>query len=301
MRSRNNVIVMKTSAELVFLIINCLDNVFKLCYSNFQKEVFVMTKEEVMNDMNFRRKCGEYALDWRNFEVYGDIIVLATPKNSVNVLFDKNYNTVGIYKKSVHNFQTPMEVMTVNYKEAFSSNNILPFPFQNISLKQIMDLANRIGIHEMNHGHSALIEIDGHLLVGEDNKTYLGLVSYIKFLGELVKQHFLTEYRMKILGFDYPSVYTYIDVAVSSIKECIDENNEKRKRTFLVNIMECLGKAEMTSEEQMCLYNIIELLSAEYSANNDEELSALTNTLARMLEVIDEVDKEIGKGQMVLK
>lgn len=56
-----------------------------------------MTKEDLINDMSFRQKCGQYGLDWKE-----DIIgiskdaILLNKAGDVVVLFDKNYNTISI-------------------------------------------------------------------------------------------------------------------------------------------------------------------------------------------------------------
>lgn len=38
-----------------------------------------MTKNEIENDRNFRNACCSYGLDWDNFEIYEDTIILKTP------------------------------------------------------------------------------------------------------------------------------------------------------------------------------------------------------------------------------
>ena len=55
-----------------------------------------MTKNDLINDFNFRQKCGEYGLYWENAEIYGNVILINTPIEGLYVIFDKNYNTIGV-------------------------------------------------------------------------------------------------------------------------------------------------------------------------------------------------------------
>ena len=64
-----------------------------------------MTREEIVNKTRFRYNCKIYRLDWNDFEIYDDIILLNTPKDEIFVLFDKNFNTIGIEKKPTHYLQ----------------------------------------------------------------------------------------------------------------------------------------------------------------------------------------------------
>ena len=38
-----------------------------------------MTREQIINDIKFRQRCGAYGLDWENCVVFDDVILLYTP------------------------------------------------------------------------------------------------------------------------------------------------------------------------------------------------------------------------------
>ena len=57
-----------------------------------------MTKKEIINDIKFKQKCNKYGLDYESFEIYDNVILLNTKTPNLYVLFDKNYNTMGIEK-----------------------------------------------------------------------------------------------------------------------------------------------------------------------------------------------------------
>ena len=273
-----------------------------------------MTKQELINDMNFRRKCCEYGLDWMNFEIYGDVILLNTPSKWVYVLLDKNYNTIAVHKVEFYNMHLDKKEITNDYDEIYnlideSVGCCLPFPFQNLSLKQIVNLSNRINIYESNHGNSSDITINGDMIIGENDKTYIGLLSYIKFIGIQIEQYFLNCYQMKILNFDYPDIHPYIKHTMHNIKKCIDYNIEIGRRPFPVNVLEYIGQNNKNIEQyDHYLFNIIALLlkekgykikggfkhyrEIEPTEKNTEDLSVLSTNLLKILEVSDEEVKQ---------
>ena len=46
-----------------------------------------MIKNEIINDMNFRRKCSKIGLDWEDAEVYGDVILVNAPQKYIYMLY----------------------------------------------------------------------------------------------------------------------------------------------------------------------------------------------------------------------
>lgn len=264
--------------------------------------------------MNFRRKCCEYGLDWMNSEIYGDVILLNTPSKWVYVLLDKNYNTMAVHKVEFHNMHFEKKEITSDYDEIYnlideSVGCCLPFPFQKLSLKQIVDLSNRININVTNHGHSSDIIVNGDIVSGENDKTYIGLLSYIKFLGIQIEQYFLNSYQMKMLDFDYPDIHPYIKHTIYNIRKCIDCNIEIGRRPFPVDILKYIGQNNKDIElYDHYLYNIIDLLMKEKgykiksgfeyyreiepTEKNTEDLSILSTNLLKILEVSDKEVKQ---------
>ncbi len=56
----------------------------------------MMNKKELISNINFKQKCSEYGLSWENAKIYGNVILINTPIEGLYVIFDKNYNTIGI-------------------------------------------------------------------------------------------------------------------------------------------------------------------------------------------------------------
>ncbi len=225
-----------------------------------------MTDNDVINDINFRNKCSAYGLDWENFYIHDDMIILRTPKSNIRVILDKHYNTIDIYDSNDEKKEKVVYNIRVNCIKYLyeTAHNDLPYPFKNLSLKQMVELANRVIIRETNHGHSSYMIVNGELVADDTDSVYINLLSYIKFLGKQIEQYFMNLYQMKMMGFKYISVYKYIDSLMYNIDECVSVNFKRGNKPYPADIIEYLGKSkkdiELYNHE---LYRIIDLLFQE--------------------------------------
>lgn len=115
----------------------------------------MMTKNELIKDIDFRQKCSKYGLYWENAEIYGEVILINTPIEGLYVLFDKNYNTIGIER----NIHQDKEQFVADFYERYSQfTDIIPFsenfdyPFENYTLQNFINLANRVNIIANTYG-----------------------------------------------------------------------------------------------------------------------------------------------------
>ncbi len=222
-----------------------------------------MDKNTIRDDLAFRSKCVDYGLDWNEFNVYNDIIILNSPKTDIFVLLDDNYNTIGIHKLNNSNQMKSIEEYAIKYRDLYNyvdynnESNLL-YPFQNFSLKQIADLAKRVDFYN-NH-----IIVNGKYVVDGHENTYISLLAYIKFLGMQIEQYFLNAYQMKILDFEYPEVHSYLKSIMINIDECINMHIDKKTRPFPIDIIQHLGQDKEEIEKwNKELYKIINLLLNE--------------------------------------
>lgn len=276
-----------------------------------------MIKEEIMDDENFRKRCSEYGLDWQNFEIYNDVIVLNAPKKGIYVLFDKNYNTIAIHRIEFANMHLTMQQIVEGYSQLYNyidekDGYSFSYPFQNFSLKQLVELSKGISIHETNHGHSKQMIFNGRHIVDENNENYIGLLSYIKFLGDQIKQYYLNEYKMKLLGLDYPAIHLYINRIMANINECVENSIKNGCRIFLVDINRYLG---CENEYDIMLYDVINLLYRENGVKikpgiencmkiekcekSSEDLSILSTNLLKLLNIFDGYPTVNGENQYI--
>ena len=222
-----------------------------------------MNKDTIRDDIDFKRKCASYGLSNDNFNVYEDIIILNSSKNDIFVLLDDNYNTIGIHKLEYSSQIKNIEKCAIKYRNLYNyvdSNNWLnlPYPFKNFSLKQIVDLANRVDFYK-NH-----VIVNGKYVLDDYDNVYISLLSYSKFLKEQIEQYFLNAYQMKMLGFEYPEVHSYLKSIVTNIDQCINMYINKKTRPFPIDIIQYLGQDRSNIEKWNTeLYRIIDLFLNE--------------------------------------
>lgn len=268
-----------------------------------------MDKEKIINDINFRVSCRNYGLDCENFEVYDDVIIMSSLKTGIYVLLDKNYNIIGVHKIELATMHFSKSDIARGYNELYSTLNEddrfkLHYPFESFSLKQIVDISNRVEIIGTNNGHSLDMLVNGNLVEGENDSVYIELLSYIKILGNEIKEYYLNSYHMYMMGFDYPDVFTYINAFMDNIDECINKSINDNQRPFPIDILRYTGKIKFLDEYGNPLYDVIDLLmrhkgvqaksgfehyrEIEPVSESNEDLSILSSKLIKILEVADE-------------
>lgn len=264
-----------------------------------------MTKSEIKDDMRFRMVCYSYGISWSDFQIYDNVIILNSPKPNILVLLDENYNTIGIYDR---NIEIDNQIITLGeiigeYKQEYGTvNNKLPYPFQNYSLEQIVDLSNRVKILGTSHGHSCDLFVNEKLVEDDYNSIYYKLLLYAKYIGQQIQSYYLNLYKMKIKGFDYPNVYSYISGIETNIDECINSKIQNSKRPYPIDILNYLGEGRNEIEEYVHqLYAVIDLFLKEKGMSiksgfehydeleviekNTFDMSKFADQLLRILEV----------------
>lgn len=250
-----------------------------------------MEKDIIMQNMKFRTKCSEYGIDWDNFEIVEDTIVLTNEKGNVCVLLDQNYNTIAIHKID-YTLGLNDKIKSYQYQANHAGDNAgisFLYPFQNLSLVNIMDLGDRIEVLSSN------ITVNGRLVEKKNNEYYIALLSYIKFLADQIKNYFLNAYHMKTLGFNTPDIYSYTRRLMQEIREYIDNCISEDKRPYPAEFCAYIGiKRGGVENCWNILYEIIylhlEQLGEEFPSDT---LDTLASKLLRILEVpIEEVEKQ---------
>lgn len=277
-----------------------------------------MTSKEIINDIKFRQRCGAYGLDWSKFEFFyfpnkNYIISLTEPIGDIYVLFDKNYNTICIEKCDwINDYEDLKNFVKAKYDIHCNLPNIFPFgkkfgyPFEELTLKQIIDLSNRIEVMETNHGHSLSTKVNGDWYDrnSEENQEYFQLLSYVKFLGEQIKSYFIINYHMQAMGFEVPDVYEYVRTLISKLNECVDFYLEHNRRPYPSDILSGLGQNYREVKLDGILYDVADLLmqdkgykiksgkpdEIEKIENQDKkkDLSIIAKALLEILELSDE-------------
>lgn len=254
-----------------------------------------MTRKELLNDMKFKNKCYTYGLDYEDFDIVDDVIILSSPKKNIKFLLDEHYNIINIYNlnDTIYKYFSSDEIIK-DAKRRYETLIIrLPYPFQNYSIKQIVEIANRVSIHNTNHGHSSNMFVNGELVTNEQDDIYVSLLSYIKFLGKQIEQYYMNLYQMKMMDFNYYDIYEYIKKIMTNINECIDNNIEQNKRPFPIDIINYLGQnRNIIEENEQELYNIINLLLKDKGLKiNEENYKKIKETNSNIIDLSESADK----------
>ena len=277
-----------------------------------------MIKEKIIRDIKFRQRCTSYGLNWSQFKIVqisdeNYIIALNDPIKNIYVLFDKNYNTISMEKgdwiksrEDLEKFVNSRYVMYTNLPCVFSTRKNFGYPFNELTLKQIIDLSNRIEIVEINHGHSLRTKVNGcwYDRNTNENGKYFQLLTYIKFLGEEIKEYFELSYHMLSMGFEMPDVYEYVGTLINKINNCVDINLKNNKRTWPSDIIKSIGKNTRESDMNGILYDITNLLIDNKGFkiksgsidelekieenNKNKDLSIIAKALLEILKISDE-------------
>ncbi len=227
-----------------------------------------MTKNDILNDMTFRDKCVSYGLDWANFDLFimdnGDeVIILHQPNSNVYVLLDKNYNTFCIEicdwlldEDLKRKFVETRYDRYCTLKAETSNGGNFGEPFEDFTLKDFLDVNSKAEIRALNHGHSKSV----YLNEKELNEEEAALLSYIKFLSLEIDDYFRYSFHMQTLGFDVPSVYTYIKAIIARFNKAVDTCLTSGHCLRIGDIEEGLGQRRVVINNTNLLYDIIDIL-----------------------------------------
>ena len=266
-----------------------------------------MTKEEVVHNEQFIRRCQKYGLSCENCEIVDDLIIVNTPKSNIKVILDNHYNTVGIYDRNDSTFElTPSKRRLNDIKQLYETTSIkLPHPFQDLSIKQINELGRRVYVYDTNNGHCFDMVVNEDVVNDDFDNVYVSLLLYVKYLYEHIKEYYVNLYQMKMKGIRYPDIYTYLKSLMENIDECILNEIKEDSVPVDLDISKHLGKdMDYADCFQFELEGIINLLLAEKGfritcnegggrdlepiENDCYDVSIYAKQLLKILEVTDE-------------
>lgn len=278
-----------------------------------------MSREEIINDMKFREACDKYGVCWRNCDVYGELIVLSTPITDLFIIMDKNFNTIGVEYIDL-DFEDLEEYISNKYYGYCNFTDVLPcgdnlgYPFEEFTLKNIIDLSNRVEVRETNQGHSLRIKVNGdwHDKNAEENEDYFKLLSYIKFLGEEIKQYFLLSYHMQAMEFEMPDVYAYVRTLNNKLLEYVFNCAAFSKRPIPSDYLSYIGqnieKVNIVGISGL-LFDAIDLLLTEegykIDSENPNKVERITNRtipdypklVKQLLRILDVTAEELKEKE----
>lgn len=231
-----------------------------------------MTKEEVLRNRRFIRACIKFGLDPHNCKVYDDVILLFTKTEDLYVFMNKDFDIIGVQ----NNFQDVCEEeFVMNFYEEYSQRKDIIYPFSKYTLKNLIELSNKIDIIP-EHGYPE-IGINGTWILSDakEDEKYKDLLLYVKFLDEMIYRYFQEYYHMSSLGWgqSMPNVYEYVRSIMDILNYCVKYCNNKN------DVMDYLG-VNMIQDEFVAslLYGVVAAIKSHQT-----DLKPLANDLLKIL------------------
>ena len=235
-----------------------------------------LLKENIMHDGDFRRKCHEYGVKWDDFSIgerYGNeplSIIVNTPNKDVYIIMDEKYNVIGVHRFDSNETNRSLYNTTCNLRKMYNCVYVL----YNLTIGDIVELANRVNLTIRNNTGSLRMLVNGENVNMDYGKTYIELLSYVKFLGKKIEEYYRNLYKAKILGLEYPSIISYVMGIINNIDDCVNRCIEEGRRPWPMDILNCIGdNADLIDQYNYALYEVIDLLLNEkgYKASNGFE------------------------------
>lgn len=234
----------------------------------------MLERKNIENHFKYLRTCKKYDLTRGCFYIIGDTVVAHSVYTGVRVIFNEKLDIIGVSSgPKDFSYTTACEFSKTFYDNYAYKSSTLVYPFDELSLKNISDIADMVEVREVNHGHSSLTFVNGEL--ASDNFTYdqIRMLSFIKYLDYKIKQYYDIVSELKMLGFQVPDIHTYINRHLSSIDSCITMYAKNENRPFPYDIVSFTGSdIKLIDEFDHELYHIISLLLAEKGLEVDRIL-----------------------------
>ena len=165
------------------------------------------------------------------------------------------------------------------------SDDRLPYPFENVSVKEIMEIAKRIRFHDTNHGHSFFIVLNGEMIEDEDENPYIDLLAYMEFLAGQID----TENRIREKRKEPFNAHEFASNLINKINEFFEVKKDYLEDMFPTDILEYIGLDPETIFAYMQeTYCILEL----FSKGRDD---SLTDKATELLKVLDVPEEEVER------
>lgn len=250
-----------------------------------------MANNEVKEDLKFIRRCSEYGLNVEDAEVFEDVITVKTPKEELYVIFDKDFNTIGIEENIFNETKIFAEDFYEEYCrfcDALPRGKNFGYPFEAFTLRDFIYIGNNTDIFRTNNGKSTTttvtIDKEKKIIDRENNEEYVELLGYIKFISQQIRKYFLMSYRMQMMGYEFPDVYEYVRRLIEKINENINESIKNNETPLPYNILSSLGMDNSEIGPIYQLYDAIDVIMRE-----KEDLTPLTDELLRVFGIDENI------------
>lgn len=204
------------------------------------------TEEEVNSSDEFHDACNKYGLNFLNFSLVDNYVVVRTFHDNLCVIMNENYDIINITKLDEKNLKNQVE-------ESFAELNSydLKYPFDNLNLDDIV----RIG----NSNIESNCELDTEIL------------SYIRFMSIEASIYQRNMLAVQSVGLELPLITKYLHSVQNNMEEYINCRKGISMPTESNDILEFLGQKYETSIDCNDIENIIKFIYSEHDENEVEK------------------------------
>ena len=190
------------------------------------------------------------------------------------------------------------------------NNETLKYPFNNLTIEQLMDISNKINIRETNHGRTTMVEIKGNYYdrSNKEFEDYICMVSYIKFIVKEIEVYQESCINLKNKGLEVTTIYQFVNGLITKTEQCINSCINKNKRPWPIDILSNLNQITKVFEFNLILYDVIDLLLKEKNyctkAESATEIEELDSSYIKkdLSEIVNELlnDLEIKETKKLI-
>lgn len=234
----------------------------------------MLERKEIENNFKYIKACKKYGLTKGCFYIIGDTVVTHSVYTGLRVIFNEKLDIIGISAgPKDFTYSVACEYSKMYYDNYVYKGNTLSYPFDDLTIKDISDIADMVDIREVNHGHSSITYVNGEMASNSFSYDQIKMLSYIKYLDYKIKEYYDKIHEIKALGFPVPDIHTYINRHISTIESCITMFAKNENRPFPYDLISITGSdIKLMDEVEHELYHIISLMLNEKGLEIDRIL-----------------------------
>ena len=234
----------------------------------------MLERKNIENHYKYLNACKKYDLTRGCFYIIGDTVVAHSVYTGLRVVFNEKLDIIGIaYGPKDFSYSLACDFSKTFYDNYAYKNSTLAYPFDELSLKNISDIAETVDVREANHGHSGITFVNGEEAFRNFTYDQIKMLSFIKYLDYKIKEYYDVISELKILGFQVPDIHTYINKHLSLIDSCITMYAKNENRPFPYDVISFTGSdIKLVDELNHELYHLISLLLSEKGLKVDRIL-----------------------------
>lgn len=233
----------------------------------------MINKDETLNNAKFNENCRKFGLQSGFIDKIGDTIVVTLINNGIRVIFNDKFDVIGIHAAlPEYSYGIAFDLANIYDKNYRYKSDRFVYPFDELSFKNISDIADMVEVREVNHGHSSILYVNGKEAFHDFSYDQIKMISYIKYLDYKIKEYFLKVREFTTLGIPVVGLHQYLNKHISMIESCILEFIKYDKRPFPVDVISYTGSdRELIDNVEHELYHIISLMLSEKGLEIDKK------------------------------